>query len=399
MGKNRVLYITDYCLTPYEKISRAGILCEGEKILGIGGASAFTREPGLEVIEMPDSYAVPGFIDCHIHGAGGFDSSAAFEEGSDIEAMCKVLASHGVTSFLPTMVAAPRKNMLMNVSALASMIEDEHHGAEPSGIHVEGPFFNKLKHGSQQIENIMDIDLGFAKELIAEGKGRIKIMSFAPELEDSDKLIELLLENGVIPSMGHSMATQEDVLRAIDAGATRCTHIYNGMPQLHQREISLTSVALTDDRVSVEIIADGAHIHPRIVDLTCRAKPKHLIIGISDAVQGAGLNDGRYHVGTSEVEVKDGIVRTTGEGVLAGTTMTLERGWHQLVTYSHMPITDAAACFTSNPARDIGLITRGELKPGKRADISFFDCTTNKATMTVSKGRIVYEAEQRPTLA
>ncbi len=393
MAKSRILYLVDHCLTPSENVPNSGILCEGEQILAIGGASAFAREPGLEIIKLDGAYAVPGFIDSHIHGSGGFDSTAAYEEGADIDKMCKTLASHGVTSFFPTIVSAPFPNMIKAVAALAKMVDDEHDGADPEGIHVEGPFLCKAKSGSQVESHIVPIDLAFAKELIAAGSGRIKLMTFAPELPGSDKLIELLLENGIIPSMGHSLAGEQDAVRAIDAGARRVTHIFNGMPQLHQREASLTTVALEDNRVSVEIIVDGYHIHPRMVDLVSRLKPKDKVIGVSDAVQATGLKaEGTFHLGDSTISVKDGVV-TTDKGVIAGTTMTLESAWHHLRTYAKMPATLAASCFTSNPATDLGLITRGELKPGRRADISFFDCVTNKTRMTVIKGRICYYAD------
>ena len=396
MAKSRILFLTDHCLTPIENIPNSGILCEGEQVLAIGGASAFAREPGLEIIKLENAYAVPGFIDSHIHGAGGFDSSAAGSEGADINRMCRTLASHGVTTFFPTIVASSKDSMIRNVAALAKMIESEHDGADPAGIHVEGPFLSKERRGSQVADYLIDIDLGFAREMIAAANGRMKLLTFAPELPLAADLIQLLLENGVIPSMGHSMANEDEVLRAIDAGARRCSHIFNGMPQLHQRESTLTTVALTDNRVSVEMIVDGYHLHPRIVDLVSKLKPKDKLIGVSDAVQPAGLmpsSSERFHLGSSQIKVEGGMVKDE-RGIIAGTTMTLETGWHHLINYAKMPATMAAACFTSNPAIDLGLITRGELKPGRRADISFFECGSNRAVMTVIKGQIRYSAAQ-----
>jgi N-acetylglucosamine-6-phosphate deacetylase len=169
------------------------------------------------------------------------------------------------------------------------------------------------------------------------------------------------------------MAGEKDAIRAIDAGARRCTHIFNGMPPLHQRECSLTTVALSDNRVSVELIADGRHIHPMMVDLVGRLKPKDKVIGISDAVQPTGVNlddTGTYHLGEREILIRDGLA-TTGTGVIAGTTMTLEMAWHHLRSYARMPSTIAASCFTANPAHDLGLITRGELKPASRRHLLF----------------------------
>ena len=385
----RVLYIVNYCLTPYENIQHAGILCENDSILAIGGASAFTKEDGLKVIELKDSYAVPGFIDTHIHGAGGFDSSAADEHKDNIESMCKTLASHGTTSFLPTIVSEEWNKMLNVIDTLAGIVNKQYDGAEPIGINIEGPFINGHKRGAQQLSNIRHIDIGEAKELIATGKGKIKIMTFAPELKGSTELIKLLRENNIIPSMGHCTANADIVLKAINAGALRCTHLFNGMPQLHQRDIGLAGLALVDNRLDVELILDGALIHPRMIELACRAKPKGKIIGVSDAVEGLGLSDGTYHLGESEISVVNGKV-TTNDGTIAGTTQTLEKGWQHLAEASHMQRSDAAACLSINPAKSIGLKNRGELKPGKFADIAFFNTKTHNAVLTVSKGKIVY---------
>ena len=389
--KDRVLYMVDSCLTPFEKIEHTGILCEGPYILAIGGASAFNRDPGLEVVDLKGCYAVPGFVDTHIHGSGGFDSSIVDEHNEDMSSMSKTLASHGITAFLPTIVSNNHKRLLNILDLLADMCNKEYCGAQPVGIHSEGPFINAHKRGAQKRESIRQVDLGEAKELIAAAKGKLRIMTLAPEIKNAISLIELLCENSIIASMGHSLADEETFIRAVDAGATRCTHLFNGMPALHQRSVGLTAMALVDNRIDVELILDGALIHPRMIELACRAKPKNRIIGVSDAVEGAGMVDGNYHIGECEIHVEKGKV-TTMDGVLAGTTQTLEEGWQHLARASHMPLTDAAACLTVNPARSIGLEKQGELKPGFFADIAFFDTGTNNVRMTVSKGSVIYDA-------
>ena len=386
MAKNRTLFLTDYCLTPHVHIPNAGILCEEKKIIAVGGASAFSLdEPGLHVIDLTDAYATPGFIDSHIHGGGGYDTAKALEPDADINILCRHLAMHGITTFLPTLMSYPRDKMIALTAKLAELVEDSHEGADPCAINLEGPFINVRKCGSQNPEAICSIDMGYARELIAAGNGRIKLLTFAPELKDADKLIELLLENGVIPSMGHSIANPEEVLRAIDAGARRCTHLYNGLPPLHHRISSITDVVLTHNDIAVELIVDGAHIDPRMVDITARVNPNDKIIGISNEIEFENTDGSRYF------KKEDGLVYTRS-GVIAGTTMTLETGWAHLKNYSNMPGNLAAACFTSNPAQDLGLITRGEIRPGKRADITFFDLETNNVCMTVSNGSIVYKA-------
>ena len=389
--KDRVLYMVDSCLTPLEEIEHAGILCEGAYVLAIGGASAFNRDEGLKVIDLKGCYAIPGLIDTHIHGAGGFDSSTLDEHNEDISQMSNTLASHGVTSFLPTIVSNEHKRLINIVEELVGLCNKSYSGAQPIGIHSEGPFINAHKRGAQKRESIRQVDLGEAKELIAAANGKLKIMTLAPEVKNAIALIELLCENNIIASMGHSLADEETFVRAVDAGASRCTHLFNGMPALHQRQVGLTAMALVDNRIDVELILDGALIHPRMIELACRAKPKNRIIGVSDAVAGVGMMDGDYHLGECEIHVERGKV-TTLDGILAGTTQTLEEGWQHLANASHMPLTDAAACLTINPARSIGLEKQGELKPGFFADIAFFETGTNNVRMTVSKGSVIYDA-------
>ena len=392
---DRVLYSIDYCLTPHELVNNAGILCEGEHVLAIGGVSAFTKDENLKVVELAGAYATPGFIDTHIHGAGGFDSSKADEDGGQgMESMRKTLASHGITAFLPTIVSNNTPKLLSVVSSLATFAKNGGDGAEIVGVHVEGPFINPMKHGAQKKDYIRKVDIGEAKEIIAAGAGAIKIMTLAPEMKNSIPLIELLRENGIVASMGHSTANEKEFIRSVDAGARRCTHLFNGMPPLHQREVGLTAMALVDNRIDVELILDASLIHPRMIELACRAKPKNRIIGVSDAVEGAGMSDGNYHLGECEIHVENGKVMTS-DGVIAGTTQTLEKGWAQLANASHMTRNEAAACLSINPALSIGLEKRGELRPGYWADIAFFDTNTNKQRLTVSKGRVVYDSLQK----
>ncbi len=390
MGKNRTLYITEYCLTPQKRLEKGSILCEGEKILAIGSASAFAREAGLEIIELKNIYCTPGFIDSHIHGSGGFDSSSAYIGKEHLSDMSTILAQHGVTTFVPTVVSAPSKIMLKNLSVLSEMMISDPPGADPVGIHIEGPFISPQKHGTQSPADIKPVDLGFCRELIAAGKGKIKKMTFAPELANAVKLVELLVENNIMPSMGHSLAGKEDTLKAIDAGAHYCTHFFNGMPELHQRDITLTGVALIDSRVNIELIIDGHHLDPLMIDLACRCKPDHQVCGISDAIMAVGMPEGKYHVGSTDFEISNGIAQTA-DGCLAGTTTLLDSGWHCLMTYSHMKATKAAACVTLNPAQAMGLDDRGILLPQKRADIAFFECGTNRPVMTVCSGKIVFD--------
>ncbi|WP_176013480.1 N-acetylglucosamine-6-phosphate deacetylase [Victivallis sp. Marseille-Q1083] len=392
MKKKRRLYMTDYGLVPTRRIDQCAILCEDERILSIGSRSAFVLEPKLEIFELPNAYVTPGFVDTHIHGAGGFDSSSAFLPDASIELMSRILVERGVTTFVPTVVSAPREEMLRNLSALADMLDRPMAGAEAVGIHIEGPFLNLAKRGAQIEACLRPIDLGYARELLAAARGKVKRMTFAPELPGGVELTELLCAEHVAPSMGHSLADEAATLRAIDAGACYCTHLFNGMPPLQQRTITLTSIALTDSRVTVEMIIDGRHIHPRMVDLACRCKPSDKVVGISDATMAAGMANGEYRLGPSLIKVEDGYSHT-GDGLLAGTTTLLDTGWHSLMSYSHMSETYAASAVSRNAALSLGLTDRGELLPGKLADLAFFEHGTNRPLLTVRRGEIVYKVE------
>ncbi len=392
--KQRNLYVVDYLLTPEKRINHAAVLCENERIIAIGGESSFLLEPGVTKYTYENAYLTPGFIDTHIHGAGGFDSSSAADSPHSLGDMSLLLAQRGVTSFVPTVVADQRDRMLSNLEVLSRAMEKPLPGAEAVGIHIEGPFLNPKKSGAQFTEAIVPIDLGFAAELLAAGGGKVQRMTFAPELAQSVELVEFLVEHGVKPSMGHSIANAEETLRVIEAGASHCTHIFNGMPPLHQRNMSLPHIALTDNRVTVEMIIDGRHIHPRMVDLVCRCKPADKIIGISDCTMAAGMPDGKYRIGPSEIIVEDGFSQSA-ERQLAGTTTMLDTGWHSLMSCGHLSEIQAAAGVTRNPALSIGCSDRGILLPNKRADLAIFECRTNRPLMTVCCGEIVYKTPCR----
>ncbi len=394
MNRRRCLYIVDYLLTPEKRINHSAVLCENDRIIAVGGISSFTKEPELEIYQFPNSYLTPGFIDMHIHGAGGFDCSSVTKSPRSIADMSKLLAERGVTTFVPTVVADEAEIMLDNLSRLADCMSDDLPGAVPVAINVEGPFINPVMRGAQVESVIRPIDIVFARELIAAGKGKIKLMTFAPELDGAVELVEFLKESGVTPSMGHSIADDVATMRAIDAGASHCTHLFNGMPPLKQREMSLSNVALTDRRVSVEIIIDGRHVHPRMVDLACRCKLAENIIGISDCTMAAGMPNGEYMIGPSLIRVENGFSQNS-QRRLAGTTTMLDAGWHSLMSSGHLPEIQAAAAVTCNPAKRLGLSDRGIILPNKRADLAIFECQTNRPLMTIRNGNIVYRAEQQ----
>ena len=387
-NKQKILIQVDYCLTPTNRINNATIVVEGDKIIALGGASAFTHPEGYQLITMPGCYATPGFIDTHLYGAGGVDFMHVDTEGN-IEMMSRVLAEHGVSSFLPTTHSDHHDHLVTVISCLSSYCHTELTGAIPVGIHVEGPFISMYKRGSHSKKYIRPIDIGETEELIKAGNGQLKILTFAPELDNVDKLIAYLCKHDIIPSMGHTMADRESVLRAIGAGAKRCSHIYNGMESLQQRKVGLAAIALIDDRLWVELIPDGIHIHPGMIDLTCRSKAKDKLICISNSTEAAGLKEGIYKLGEDAIVVEGGRSTLADGTTLAGSVNFLDQNYRSLLSFTQLTQEEALACCSLNPALSIKLNDRGQLKPGKRADILIMD-SKHTVQLTMVGGKIVY---------
>lgn len=386
-ANGNLLLQLSHCLTPTHKINNAAIVIHSNRILAVGGISAFRQTRPDRVMRMTDCYALPGFVDTHIYGAGGCDCMHV-DRGANIADMSKVLAEHGVTTFFPTTQSYERDRLLTIVEMLAASCDADLPGAVPAGIHIEGPFISPKKRGAHPEKFVRPIDLGETKELLQAGAGKINIFTFAPELDRSIDLVETLLEHNVTPAMGHTLAERHHVVRAIDAGAIRCSHLFNGMEPLAQRKVGLAALALTDDRLWVELITDGIHIHPGMIDLTCRCIPKDKVVCISNSTAGAGLGEGTFQLGEDSTTVKDGRSELA-DGTLAGSVRSLDDDYRNLRTYTNLNDNEVAACFTRNPAVSTGCTDRGEIKPGRRADIVVLDADHN-VQMTIVGGRIVY---------
>lgn len=285
-----------------------------------------------------------------------------------MQGLCHYLAAHGVTAFVPALRTVGKEEFIRNTAHLAEMIRKDFGGAVPVGIHLDGPFINPEILSTHPAEYVSEIDMGYLKELVEAGGGKIKLLSFAPELKNSDLLIEYLLENGIIPSIGHSLANEEQTLLAIEEGARRATDMYNAISPFNYRESNITDTLLTDDRVTVEIIADGSVLTRRAIDLTLRVKPNENVVAISDT----------YCDDPDHLQFP-----------------ALDSGWRNLKNHHALKDTDAARCFTLNPAENVGLVSRGELSPGKYADIVFFNTSDDTVHSTYVAGVNVFSSMEQ----
>ena len=385
MSVDNLLLHVNYGLTSGKVIHNCAILCRKGKIFSIGGASAFVDSRYDFRVDLTDCYAIPGFIDPHIFGFKGFSTMDEHPAESVIE-MAKLLPKHGVTSFMPSLRAAKMDRQLKILSELQDIKEKE--GSQIIGIHMVGPFISTAKRGSNPTEGIRPFDEKELIDIIQAAGDTLKIMTFAPEIKDATKLVEILCENNIIPSMGHSIATANHVYDAIDAGARRCSHLYNGMNPLHQRQIGLASTSLVDDRIKVELIFDGFHIHPQMIDLACRAKSKDQVIAVSAATIGTGLTDGEYEFNGTKITIEEQHCRLE-DGTISGSMITQETAWKNVLEFTHFKPQNAISCFTSNPAIDLGLKDRGFLQPGKNADIVVLN-EKHEVVLTLVKGEIAY---------
>ena len=339
------------------------------------------------VLHIPGALVAPGFFDLHVHGAAGHD----FMEGSEdaLRAAAAHLASHGTTSFLATTMTAPADRLEAAVRGLAAARHAAVEGAAMAGIHLEGPYLNPERRGVHDARFLTRTDTGRFLRLVELSEQSIRRITIAPEMDPGFELIREASARGIQVSLGHSDATAEQARAAVDAGATQATHTLNAMRPWHQREPGVAGIALTDDRVYAEVIADGIHVHPIAMQLLVRAKGGERTLLATDSSSAAGMPDGRYPLGDRIFEVKDGVCRDE-EGRLAGSTLTLDCAVRNLIGWLDLPLHEALAAASAAPARSMRMGDRkGIISLGADADLVFLSPELS-VLMTMVAGRVVY---------
>jgi N-acetylglucosamine-6-phosphate deacetylase len=358
--------------TPLDCVEQPVVLLDGDTIVEVSSRAARGIPSGAQAIDFGDAVLAPGFVDIHIHGGAGHDVMNADTAG--LAAMEQLIASHGVSSYFPTTVTAPLDQTLSALDRLAHEIEHREQGqatggkrAQPLGIHLEGPFISHLRRGVHPPANLLPPTLEMFDRFWQAARGRICMMTIAPELDGANEVIAGAARRGVCVSLGHSDADLRATRAGITAGARHCTHGFNAMRPLDHREPGIVGAMLTDSRLSADIIADGIHLDPAIVQLFLKAKGTDAAVLITDATAATGMPNGRYRLGSLEVEVKDG--RCTSEGKLAGSVLTMDRAVRNVMKFAGWDLQQSLRLATSNPARVAGLTSRGKLEAGGKADI------------------------------
>ena len=358
-------------MTPTDAVEHPLVLVEQGQLVEITARSSRQLPAGVSLIDFGDAVIAPGYVDLHIHGSAGYDVMDDSVEA--LPAIERLIARHGVTSYFPTTVSAPMDATLRALERLATAIEkckregaDSEHRALPLGIHLEGPFISHVRRGAHPPENLLAPTLALFERFWQAARGRIRMMTIAPELEGALEVIAEAARRGVCVSLGHSDADFAATERGIAAGARHATHTFNAMRPLDHRSPGILGAVLTDRRVSADIIADGVHLDPAIVKLFAKAKGAEQTVIITDAISATGMPDGRYRLGTFEVEVRDGKCMTNG--TLAGSVLTMDRAVQNLSRFAEWDLPLAVAAASRNPVRVARIANKGVLAVGGDAD-------------------------------
>jgi N-acetylglucosamine-6-phosphate deacetylase len=371
-----IAILADRALTPYEEISDAVIVIQGSKIIAVGQRGKVAMPRGAREVATKGKTAVPGFVDVHIHGAGGHDVMEGTPEA--LEIVAATVAEHGTTSLVATTVTASEMETCRSVSEIAKFILEaglspaRELSAEIVGIHFEGPFISQARRGVHPAEWIAAPSPALLLRFLDEARGTGQILTLAPELPGALELIAVARSAGLVVSLGHTDANHEQAQAAISAGARHAAHVFNAMRPFSHRDSGVLGAVFTSPDVSAELIADGVHVDSTAIRMLLGLKSPDRVILVSDGTSATGMPDGKYQLGTFAVTVKEGICRNS-EGKLAGSTLTLDRALRHMVALG-VPLASALQMVTANPARQIGLGSRkGVLAPDADADLVFLD--------------------------
>ena len=344
-----------------------------------------------EVIELPeDAIVIPGFVDQHIHGAGGSDGMDGKVE--DIAIIAKTIAAEGTTSFLVTTMTQSPENITKALQAVKTYREaDGDEGARVVGVHLEGPFIAAAHKGAQPLEYVKAPDIAAFDGYNAASGNAIRIVTLAPEVEGAEEFVRHLTANGIVSSIGHTGAKYPDIEKAVANGASNVTHTYNAQSALHHREIGTVGSAMLIDALNCELIADTIHVSVPAMRLLVKNKPLDKLTLITDAMRAKGIPDGVSELGGQVVYVKNGEARLE-DGTLAGSVLRMNRAVQNMVEKVGVPFTQAVDYATINPARMLKIDQEaGSIKVGKRADFTVLNANYD-VLMTVRGGKIIYQA-------
>ncbi|MFI7093444.1 N-acetylglucosamine-6-phosphate deacetylase [Streptomyces lydicus] len=358
---------------PSGVVGSGRITVEGGRIAGVHSREVDPAEGGdaAGVVDLTGHLIVPGFVDMHVHGGGGGSFSSA--DPGECMTVVETHRRRGTTSMVASTVTGELTELARQAAVLAELVQQ----GELAGIHFEGPFISPQRCGAHQPGLLRDPDPVDVRKLVDAAHGTAVMMTVAPELPGGLASVRLLAEAGVIAAIGHTDSSYDATREAIDAGATVATHLFNAMPPLGHRAPGPVAALLEDERITVELINDGTHLHPAVLQLAVREAGAGRVAFITDAMGAAGMSDGMYPLGPMRVEVREGVARISEgptAGSIAGSTLTLDRAFKRAVTFDGLTVDQAVQALSANPARLLGIDDRvGSLEVGKDADLVVLD--------------------------
>ncbi|GGJ94694.1 N-acetylglucosamine-6-phosphate deacetylase [Pilimelia anulata] len=341
-------------VTPEGVLEPGWVELAGDRIAAVGAG----RRDG----EAVAGWLLPGFLDLHVHGGGGYDFAAG---RAAIEGGVAFHRAHGTTGSLVSLVSAPPELLCEQLGRVADLAES----GLVLGAHLEGPFLAPRRCGAHDPDHLLDPDPEVLAALLKAGRGHVRVMTVAPELPGALDLVDALVAEGVVAAIGHTDATYEQALAAFARGAALVTHAFNTMRTPHHREPGPIPAAL-DAGVPCELINDGVHVHPAAARLLTGGP----LVLVTDAIDAAGAGDGAYRLGGRDVVVRDGRVRLADGGALAGSTLTMDEAVRRAVTDVGLSVAAASAAASATPAAVLGVADRcGRIAPGLAADLVLLD--------------------------
>ena len=356
-------------LTPEEEIPQGTVLVEDDRIVAVGREIHIPAD--ARRLEAPDTTCVPGFIDLHVHGAGGHDLMESTPEA--VAAVGRTLAAHGTTSYFPTTLTAPMPRTLAALECLGDLVRRMEGPpsklvAQPLGIHMEGPFLNALRKGVHPAQHMLAPRNELFEDFYQAAGGTLRILTLAPEVDGAEAMMPHVLERGVLVGMGHTDANFEQAERAVELGVRHVVHMFNAMRPFAHRDPGVIAATLLDDRLSAELIADGVHVSEPAIRLLLHAKGPGGVLLVTDGLAAVGMPEGTYRLGECEITVRGSEARSR-DGVLAGSVLTLDGAVRNMVRFTGLPLREVVKMATLNQARLLGLARKGRIAAGADADL------------------------------
>lgn len=371
-------------------LANAHVVIQDQTIQTISTDEIEKKFSAAEILNFPKNYTlVPGFIDLHVHGANGADVMDATPEA--LTTMSHALAMEGVTGFLATTMTASSAQIEKTLSAVRDFMRTstQNQGAAILGVHLEGPFLSPKKIGAQRANYLQTPNIDLISQWQKISDNVIKLVTLAPELPNCLEFIKQLKQKNIIASIGHTDATFAETQAAIAAGCTHATHLFNAMRGMHQREPGTVTAALLSDQLFAELIVDGVHVHPAIVDLILKLKTTERLLLVTDSMRAKCLQDGTYELGGQMVDVKNRSARLA-DGTLAGSVLTMPSALQNMMKFTRCDLPSAVKMAAENPAKTLGIFAKkGSIAVNKDADLVVLD-EQLQVVLTLRAGEVIY---------